>query len=413
MRVLGVCGLVLSLVGTAVAQDTSVIIRSTGRSGAASSDTTITIRRTGQADQVIHLNPQLNRELRANLQRQLAESHLNLAKMRESSKEMQARTHALARRSAQMSKQLAEVNIERQGMKLDTLQLREMNRMAETMARQSSDLVERTMEVFTTRPRLGITVDINPRESDKYGAYVSAVTPGGAAAKAGIHAGDIITRIGGKSLTAPDSIRRESDQSVPGLRLIEMAAQLEAGKTVEVEFRRGTETRKLSLVPTDEEGLAYYVEGMPLAGSINSTARPGGRSGANTFSGRIFSAPRGAGAEMPEEPRRVFDNFAAMAGGNLAFTTAFGGPLADLELAPLNEKLGAYFGVTEGVLVIDVPEKDNLGLIPGDVITAVDGRKVTNPNQLMRVLRTYDKNEEFKLQITRQKRGETVTTKLP
>ena len=380
MRVLGVCGLVLSLVGTAVAQDTSVIIRSTGRSGAASSDTTITIRRTGQADQVIRLNAKLNRELRANLQRQLAESHQNSAKMRESATEMQART---------------------------------MNRMAETMARQSSDLVERTMEVFTTRPRLGILVDINPRESDKYGAYVSAVTPGGAAAKAGIHAGDIITRIGGKSLTAPDSIHRESDQSVPGLRLIEMAAQLEAGKAVEVEFRRGTETRKLSVVPTDEEGLAYYVEGMPLAGSINSTARPGGRSGANTFSGRIFSAPRGAGAEMPEEPRRVFDNFAPMAGGNLAFTTAFGGPLADLELAPLNEKLGAYFGVTEGVLVIDVPEKDNLGLIPGDVITAVDGRKVTNPNQLMRVLRTYDKNEEFKLQITRQKRGETVTTKLP
>ena len=34
-----------------------------------------------------------------------------------------------------------------------------------------------------------------------------------------------------------------------------------------------------------------------------------------------------------------------------------GGPLADLELAPLNPDLGAYFGTSDGVLVIDAPEK--------------------------------------------------------
>ena len=44
------------------------------------------------------------------------------------------------------------------------------------------------------------------------------------------------------------------------------------------------------------------------------------------------------------------------------------GVIANLELAPMNEKLGSYFGTSRGVLVISAPEEQNLGLIPGDVM---------------------------------------------
>jgi len=92
------------------------------------------------------------------------------------------------------------------------------------------------------------------------------------------------------------------------------------------------------------------------------------------------------------------------------FTT---GALARIEMAPMNDKLGAYFGVTTGVLVVNVPVEGNMNLQPGDVITAVDGRRVETPNEFLRVLRTYDAERTFTLQVTRQKRQETITTKLP
>ena len=50
---------------------------------------------------------------------------------------------------------------------------------------------------------------------------------------------------------------------------------------------------------------------------------------------------------------------------------------------------------------------------PGDVILSVDGRKVTSPSQLMRIVGSYDHNDEFRLQILRQKRAETLTIKMP
>lgn len=402
MRMIGLFALAVTLAGTAAAQDTSVVIRRSSGSGTATGDTTITIRRPGQPDQVIHVNGQMDREMRVVLDRQLAESERQLARMKVSH-ELSARNYDVARSQADMAKEMREVAIAGQRMRMDTVQLRSIERSAERMALRSSDLAARSMQVFVARPRLGVTVDINPRESDKYGAYVTAVTPGGPAAKAGIKSGDIITRLAGKSLTAADSVRRGADQSVPGMRLIEMASRLEAGKAVELEYRRGNDTKKVSVTPAElQDEDIVWVEGSP------AIAR-----GVVTPDGRMTATSRAGVAMSPTFTSRGFAYPGPGQTGNFAFTTAFDYPLGDLELAPLNEKLGAYFGTTEGVLVIDVPEKDNLGLVPGDVVTAIDGRKVNNPNQLMRVLRTYDKSEEFKIQVTRQKRQETLTAKLP
>lgn len=88
------------------------------------------------------------------------------------------------------------------------------------------------------------------------------------------------------------------------------------------------------------------------------------------------------------------------------------GPLANLELAPLNPDLGGYFGTTEGVLVIKAPAGSSLGVKGGDVILTVDGRKPANPNSLVRILRSYEANETFRLEILRQKKRETVTGSL-
>ena len=89
-----------------------------------------------------------------------------------------------------------------------------------------------------------------------------------------------------------------------------------------------------------------------------------------------------------------------------------GSPLGDLELAPLNPDLGQYFGTTEGVLVIRAPKDGTLGLKGGDVVQAVDGRKPAGPSHLLRILRSYDEGETFKLDILRNRKRETVTARL-
>jgi S1-C subfamily serine protease len=89
----------------------------------------------------------------------------------------------------------------------------------------------------------------------------------------------------------------------------------------------------------------------------------------------------------------------------------YGGELSELELAPLNPDLGQYFGVSDGILVINAPKGSSLGLKGGDVVLNVDGRKPANPSHLLRILRSYDRDESFKIEVLRNRKRETVTAK--
>lgn len=243
--------------------------------------------------------------------------------------------------------------------------------------------------VMNRRARLGIKVNLQARNTDSLGAYVESVTPNGPAAAAGLRSGDVITKVDGKSVLsggAPD--HRDARQSLPGLRLIELAARLEPSDTVAVEFLRGKDRRTVSVVTEDEPD-------MVMAG-------PGG---GHPFVMRF----RGDGPQ--DDPRMHVDELMDMGPGE-RFEFLAGSPLGDLELAPLNPDLGQYFGTTDGVLVIRAPKNGTLGLKGGDVVQAVDGRKPAGPSHLMRILRSYDKGETFKLDILRNRKRETVTARL-
>jgi len=51
------------------------------------------------------------------------------------------------------------------------------------------------------------------------------------------------------------------------------------------------------------------------------------------------------------------------------------GGWGDMELVPLTEELGRYFGTDKGLLVVRAPEDDDLKLKDGDVIQRIDGRE--------------------------------------
>src|SRR5215217_4441640 len=98
--------------------------------------------------------------------------------------------------------------------------------------------------VMNRRARLGLKINLRARATDSVGAYVEAVTPNGPAAKAGIQSGDIITKVDGKSVLSGHRTEADGDrESLPGLHLIELAAQLEPSDTVAVEFRRGKDRK--------------------------------------------------------------------------------------------------------------------------------------------------------------------------
>jgi S1-C subfamily serine protease len=231
---------------------------------------------------------------------------------------------------------------------------------------------ERGMQfLMNRRARLGLKVNLRARETDSIGAYVDAVTPNGPAANAGIRSGDVITKVDEKSLlTGGESTSRDDRESLPGLRLIELAAALEPHDTVPVEFRRGKERRTVTVIAGDEPTIVFR-----------------GRPGAGSFDFRY-----------PSEGRMTLP-----AAGDIFVEGPFlyGSPLADLELAPLNPDLGQYFGATSGILVISVPRDSALGLKGGDVVLAVDGRKPESPSHLLRILRSYRDGETFKLDVLR------------
>jgi len=219
------------------------------------------------------------------------------------------------------------------------------------------------------RGRIGVVVrtDASP-ETDKTGAKIEGITPGGPADKAGLKVGDVITKFNGTSLAAVKA--EDEDQSGPGIKLVQLARKLTPDDTVQVEYRRGNDTKQATLVAADL-GPRFQME-MP------------------------------GPPDIAVAPMLGMDHF-----------EMFGSPWGDLELVSLNADLGEYFGTKEGVLVVKAPADSSLPLKGGDVITSIGGRKPANPSHAMRILRSYEKGETVSIEILRKQKRMTVAWKVP
>ena len=161
-----------------------------------------------------------------------------------------------------------------------------------------------------------------------------------------------------------------------GGKLVDFAQELEEGDTVVVDYRRGRETHRATIVAKElgSEGFSYAF---------------------TTPDVKIRTAPMIATLEGLK--------------GALVWSTGW----FDLELVKLNRDLGEYFGTTDGLLVIRAPEDSEFQLKGGDVILSVDGRPATGQAQLMRILGSYEAGEDVKIDVMRQKRRTTLTVRIP
>lgn len=249
-----------------------------------------------------------------------------------------------------------------------------------SLAAQDDDGRVRVFTFSGSRPRIGVVLDYRAdKERDRLGAEITDVTEDGPAAKAGLKAGDIITRFNGVALGGVKADHEDDEVSGPATRLVELAAKLEPGDTVQLDYRRGSDARKATVVAQDLGGVAM---------------------------GRNFRL------EMPRMPRMRMERMPDLSwehtpGFEFRMRRSDG-----LELAELSPELGEYFGTRTGVLVLK-PGPDGGELHAGDVILSIDGRAPTSEAHARRILGSYDGGETAKLEIMRKQKKQTVSWKAP
>ncbi|HEY6123335.1 MAG TPA: PDZ domain-containing protein [Steroidobacteraceae bacterium] len=249
--------------------------------------------------------------------------------------------------------------------KLDEARTR-LDKAARDVAELSNQLganVRHDIRIVEGGPRkavLGIQVD---PDSGSDGVRVLSVSPGGPAAEAGLRDTDVIVSLNGVATIGGD----------PDRTLITQMRTVKPEQKVKVRVLR------------DGKNKDFTVVARPMA-----------------FDERRFNVrlPEGGamGVNMP-----MVQHFRAF------FPGEFGG----MELASITPRLGAYFGVTEGVLVVQAPENDAFKLEDGDVLQAIDGRKPEDGGHAMRILRSYKSGEKLNLTVLRQRKPVTLAVTMP
>jgi S1-C subfamily serine protease len=256
------------------------------------------------------------------------------------------------------------------------------------------------------RALLGVSIAAG---ADKDGAHVMDVSPGGPAAEVGIKSGDIITSVAGVDLTKAGN---------PGAALVDKMRQLEPDQKVKVGLLRDGKKLTVDVAPRPAPpGMMAQLGGRPGPGPMRQGERgfsvqggpgpqgpgPEGRGMAGPMDG-----PQGRMQGGPMTGPVIIERRMEMRDGEAA-QTRFGG----VEVASLSERLGSYFGVKSGVLVVRAGEHSPFKLQDGDVILAIDGREATSAQQVGRILRTYQPGEKLTLKVQRDRKPQSIEVTAP
>lgn len=270
------------------------------------------------------------------------------------------------------------------------------------------------------RPMIGVMLT---RGRDD-GVLVADVLEDSPAREVGIIEGDLILSVNGHALSEPLEDEDDRDfnpaRSLPEERLRALVSASPEGEPVTLVVDRDGEEMTFAVVP---EVLPVYGAFRPLTDQLEDRFRDLGEwwSDEETrqetlerireLTERFRSQERPYEWEAPEwVPPGTLRLFAdTLASG--PWEVRWGGSRGahGLDLVEINPGLGAYFGTAEGVLIADVEDDSPLGLLPGDVVVAVDGRVVDDIDELHRILDSYRSDEEISLRIFRDGAQTTVT----
>ena len=258
------------------------------------------------------------------------------------------------------------------------VQMREAEeRLAEAAARVaelSTSRLPHFAERFqrSMRPVMGITIAGDDAGGPVEGVGIGGVSPGSAAAEAGLRSGDIITAINGESFSA-------GDPEQANRKLLDFMSAVEEGDTLDVEYLRNGRTASVEVKPRLMPSHAFAFRPPDFRGF------------------RVPGVPA-----APDAPNARFFGF---------YTGS--GSWGEMELVSLTEDLGRYFGTKEGLLIVRAPGDENLKLRDGDVIRRIDGREPKSVSHAMRILGSYQGGETLEIEIMRDRKPQTLEVEMP
>jgi len=316
-----------------------------------------------------------------------------------------------ARPQAEADKQQSEADTER---RLADAQ-RQLEAAARRVAELSSQLGNRRGDMlFAFRngegppPRAMIGVQVAPDEGQG-GAKVVEVSPGGPAAEAGVKSGDIITSIGGQDLTK---------ESNPSRALVERMAEVDPNLKLQVGVLRDGKKLSMDLMPRPAPQALRFErrfgpEGPDGPGGPGIPGGFGPPGGPGTARMREFNSPPLVGGVTTRggpgagEVRRFVFNRGDDGG------TGMGLRFHGIEFATLSERLGSYFGVKSGVLVVRAGNNPAFKLQDGDVILSIDGREPNSAQHAGRILRSYQPGEKLTIRVQRDRKAQNLQVTAP
>lgn len=210
------------------------------------------------------------------------------------------------------------------------------------------------------------------------GVLLAQVESGSPAEKAGLSKGDIITKVGTKSVGTPDELR-------------DAVRNAHAGDKVKISYLRDGKTRtsdvELGAVP-DASSFAPRMMMRERMGDDDDDAAP---------------TPRANRDRMRDHMRDIREMRLGREHGWLGVSTQ-----------PLSGELGEYFGAKDGgalvAEVVDDSPAKKLGLKAGDVIVKVDDAKIEDPGDLQRAVGRHE--EPAEVQITWLRDGKSRSGKV-
>lgn len=269
------------------------------------------------------------------------------------------------------------------------------------------------------------------------GVEIVGVSPGGPAERAGLQTGDLLVSIQGERLDGDDV----GAQGKARKTLFRVMDEVEAGETLPVTVLRDGQPLEFEVTAEQREPSSWQtmirIPGSPAAPDapqivVEHIEIPQIDEDAIAAHVRAleeelkneefrFLMPDGEEIEMtadlalPEHFDMEAAQLSELADHALREANVwFGLPQAQgLELAAINEGLGAYFKTDRGVLVLQAREDNAYQLRSGDVVLEINASAVDSPTDMMRALRDIEPGSDVDLAIKRDRRNKTLKVVMP
>ena len=234
------------------------------------------------------------------------------------------------------------------------------------------DRAERRARALTVLAGRGAGIGVRITERSEGGVVIDEVLENSPAEKAGLKRSDVIVEFDGEHVRSARQFAR-------------LVQETPSGRTVKLTITREGQKRDVQITPDERRG------DVMVSGDFGDYMRDLGRD-----LGRL-------GDRLPPFNFNFDFDMPFMTGRRLGVT-----------IEELTGQLADYFGAKEGVLVTSVTDGSaaaRAGLKAGDVITSINGERVSSREDLLRGVRDAT-SEDVKIGFVRDKKESAVTAKI-